>query len=277
MRGRLSSSGRQTTTSSVFGTPRSGRATTDGGMCAATSDAGTRMTPSPLATHSIVSSIVCTTCVPRPSLPIRAEDRERRHCGGASRMISSRRSSGPSSGRAASGCVAGIARTVCSRASTAWPRLAAVRQPSGHHSSPMSARRASTPAHVSDQSARRSATLASGCSFAKLASAAGSSPLPGESQNPIVSPAAAALTATCASEAVSRMRRAKGSSASPAEVSRTPSCSRWNSGALRVRSSAATCLLSVGWETNSSCAARVKFRCSATARKYLRSRRCHIA
>jgi hypothetical protein len=84
----------------------------------------------------------------------------------------------------------------------------------------MSARLASTPAHASDQSARGSATLAPGCAFANRASAAGSSPLPGESQNPMVSSAAAALTATSAAQAVARMRRAKGRSASPARVSR---------------------------------------------------------
>jgi len=69
------------------------------------------------------------------------------------------------------------------------------------------------------------------------------------------------------SSAVASIRRARGSSASPARVRRTPSGRRANSRAPSSRSRWPTCRLTAGWAMYSRSEARVKLPSSATATK----------
>jgi hypothetical protein len=80
------------------------------------------------------------------------------------------------------------------------------------------------------------------------------------------SPATAA-TVSRHSSAVASIRRARGSSASPARVRRTPSGRRANSRAPSSRSRWPTCRLTAGWAMYSRSEARVKLPSSATATK----------
>src|SRR5262245_24759004 len=113
---------------------------------------------------------------------------------------------------------------------------------------------------------------------AKPASASGKSTVERLGVAPSLSRPRARPTSSCTSmralSTSARIRRAHGSSASPAGVSVMLPRARLNRAVPSSRSSAWICLLSEGCATSATSAARVKWRVSATATKYSSCRSC---